>query len=356
MQRAQSWLDPGMNTSRLVLRTVLGLVLAACGSSTPAGTGGSGGATGGAGGGSGGVPGGSGGTTGGSGGAPDGGGPGGTGGAGGMGGGGAGGASGACPASPPGSTTCSRPGLVCQYGDDPRGDECRLRFECAGGTWNALPTGCPPIPAAQMCPATRDAAEGTPCNPDGAFCKYGDLQCHCTACPPSRPVCGPSTQPMWTCTAPQTTPGCPNAEPNLGTACTTEGVTCNYQCNHQTRVCQGGIWIGKQGFGCPRSSRETKRDIRYLDPAELRRVSEQLLQTRLATWEYRDVALSGKRHLGFIIEDQPGSVAVDRGGGMVDLYSYTSMLVAATQVQAREIEQLRRELEVLKKQLRRRGR
>jgi hypothetical protein len=324
------------------------------GGSGSGGGGAGGSATGGAGGGgTGGATGGSGGSaTGGAGGATGGGG--GSGGAGGSGTGGAGGASAACPASPPGGGACPREGLVCQYGDDPRGDQCRARFECKGGMWNPLLSGCPPVPTAEMCPGSREAAEGQPCKPDGAFCKYGDLQCLCTACPPSRPVCGPSAQPVWTCTSPQTMPGCPNAEPNLGTACTTEGATCSYQCNHMTRICQGGIWTGKQGFGCPISSRAAKREIHYLDPAELRRVSDELLHTRLASWEYRDVALAGKRHLGFIIEDQPGSVAVDRSGAMVDLYSYTSMLVAATQVQAREIERLSRELADLKKQLRRR--
>jgi hypothetical protein len=107
------------------------------------------------------------------------------------------------------------------------------------------------------------------------------------------------------------------------------------------------------GAGCPRSSRATKRDIRYLDAAQLKEVSDQLLRTRLATWEYRDAVLAGKRHLGFIIEDHPSSQAVDRTGTMIDLYDYASMLLAATQFQAQQIERLERKVAALEKEARR---
>jgi hypothetical protein len=259
---------------------------------------------------------------------------------------------GGCPATEPKpGERCERAGLACQYGDDPRSDTCRTTYDCVTGVWSPRLTGCRPLPSPTMCPATRAEAQGQSCAPAGAFCKYGDLQCECTSCPSGSPVCQ-IRPPTWTCAAPQQTPGCPNAEPNLGTSCGSEGARCSYQCDHQTRVCQGGLWIGQQSMGCPRSNRAVKRDVRYLDQAALRRVSEEILATKLATWEYRDVALAGKRHLGFIIEDQPGSQAVDRNGSMVDLYDYTSMLLAATKVQAQELRRLEREVADLKKQLR----
>jgi len=73
---------------------------------------------------------------------------------------------------------------------------------------------------------------------------------------------------------------------------------------------------------------------------------------RLATYEYKDPALAGKRHLGFIIEDVPGSPAVDRDGNMVDLYGYASMLVAAVQAQGEEIAKLKADLARLRRQSR----
>lgn len=75
---------------------------------------------------------------------------------------------------------------------------------------------------------------------------------------------------------------------------------------------------------------------------------------RLATYEYTDPALRGRRHLGFIIEDQPTSEAVDPEKNQVDLYGYTSLLVSAVQKQSREIEALRKEVNELKGKLEKR--
>ena len=51
-------------------------------------------------------------------------------------------------------------------------------------------------------------------------------------------------------------------------------------------------------------------------------------ETRLAPYEYTVPSMAGRRRLGFILEDQPGSYAVDPEQSQVDLYGYTSMLVA----------------------------
>jgi hypothetical protein len=49
------------------------------------------------------------------------------------------------------------------------------------------------------------------------------------------------------------------------------------------------------------------------------------------------------------VEDQPQSLAVDRGFDRVDLYGYVSMVVASVQVQEKEIAALRSELEATKR-------
>lgn len=92
------------------------------------------------------------------------------------------------------------------------------------------------------------------------------------------------------------------------------------------------------------SSRRAKRDIEYLSPEQIEHVARELQSTRLASYEYTDPALAGRRHLGFIIEDRPTSYAIDPERSQVDLYGYTSMLVAALQSQERRIEALEREL------------
>jgi hypothetical protein len=73
---------------------------------------------------------------------------------------------------------------------------------------------------------------------------------------------------------------------------------------------------------------------------------------RLATYQYNDVALAGRRHLGFILEDAPMSYAAEPERSQIDLYGYTSLLLATTQSQARRIDALEREV----RRLQRRGR
>jgi hypothetical protein len=132
--------------------------------------------------------------------------------------------------------------------------------------------------------------------------------------------------------------GCPSTPPNLGTACDMDGVECGYlqECDQPTKVCSGGVWSAGQILGCPRSTRRAKRDIHYLSAQEVEATAAQTLRLRLATYEYKAAPNTG-RHLGFIIEDNPNNPAVDRDGNIVDLYGYTSMLLATTQAQQQKI-------------------
>jgi hypothetical protein len=262
---------------------------------------------------------------------------------------------GACPTSSPAcpadlsqiqSWPCTE-GLTCEYGTDPR-PGCRAGATCTNGSWVITQARCVELPPV-TCPATREAAAGQTCPTEGAYCVYGDLACQCTNCT-TGPVNVCTGDPTWHCAAPNPDSACPAGTPLLGSACPTEGKSCTYACGTGgARVCKKGAWYAADGGPCPVSSRRAKRDIVYLGQAERQRIAEDLARFKLATYEYRDPALAGRRHLGFIIEDVPGSPAVDRDGKMVDLYGYASMLVAAVQAQGEEIRKLKAELARLKR-------
>jgi hypothetical protein len=238
-------------------------------------------------------------------------------------------------------------GLTCEYGTDPR-PGCNPSATCTGGAWTVSQPTCATLPPV-TCPATRDAAAGEACPTQGAYCSYGDLACECTNCSTGGPVSLCTGSPTWHCAAPNADATCPAGMPLLGTACTTEGKACTYACGTgNARTCKQGAWYSADGGPCPKSSRRAKKNIVYLNEIERQRIAGDVARLRLATYEYRDRALAGKRHLGFIIEDVPGSPAVDRDGNMVDLYGYASMLVAAVQEQARQIAELKAEISQLK--------
>lgn len=261
-------------------------------------------------------------------------------------------AAGPCPAERPAGGACALEGLVCEYG----ARTCLSTAECVGGEWLVSIPRCPPPPASG-CPSSREAAEGTACAGDeGARCEYDSLICTCTSCPMPYPICMEVDPPVWACEAPHADPACPAAQPLLGTACATEGQVCDYGCEEgMRRVCTGGGWTrASSPGGCPISTRRAKRDVEYLEPAQVDAVAADVLATRLATYEYTDPALSGRRHLGFILEDEPGAYSVDPERSQVDLYGYTSMLLAALQAQQRRIEALEREVGELRAERRRR--
>ena len=210
---------------------------------------------------------------------------------------------------------------------------------------------CVGLPPA-TCPATREAAAGQSCPTQDAYCTYADLTCDCTNCF-TGPVSGCAGSPTWHCDVPNADAACPAGIPLLGSACTTADKTCRYVCGTDgARLCKQGAWYTATGGPCPVSSRRAKKNILYLSEAERLRVAEDLARFKLATYEYRDPALGDRRYLGFIIEDVPGSPAVDRDGTMVDLYGYTSMLVAAVQAQGEAIAKLQTALAQVKRRLR----
>jgi hypothetical protein len=143
--------------------------------------------------------------------------------------------------------------------------------------------------------------------------------------------------------------GAPCSTERAGDPCAVAGQQCDPRddCNRQL-VCATS---DPTRSGCPISRRAEKRDIVYLGPSELERIHHQVRALKLATYRYRFQAEDAPRRLGFMLDDQPGSPAVDPERDMVDLYGYTSMAVAALQAQAQEIETLQREVTELRQGL-----
>ena len=93
--------------------------------------------------------------------------------------------------------------------------------------------------------------------------------------------------------------------------------------------------------GISLSRRAVKKNVQYLNDAEVKALHDALLEYRLASWQYTMPGSSPAKHLGFIIDDVEPSPSVAENGNTVDLYGYASMAVAAVQTQAREIAELR---------------
>jgi hypothetical protein len=142
--------------------------------------------------------------------------------------------------------------------------------------------------------------------------------------------------------------------PSAGSPCGVIGETCGTPSQANcgvTLVCASQDPKGGLG-GCPVSSRQYKDGISYVDETELRHLHDEALAMRLATYTYKPrVADPGHTHLGFIIEDNLQTPAVDATHDRVDMYGYVSMVVAAMQVQEKEIAALRSDLDAARRDL-----
>jgi hypothetical protein len=156
---------------------------------------------------------------------------------------------GPCPPSAPlaEGDVCSLPeGFRCTYGDSVR-PECRTAWTC-NGAWTATSGPCdepPPGVCGSSQPGPQDMCAAT-----NAVCVYGDSLCLCG--------CGAGvlcTTPFnWFCTAPPTTPGCPEVVPNDGTLCAVPGVQCSYGdvCTPSGAMvsCTNGLWLWNTMIAC----------------------------------------------------------------------------------------------------------
>jgi hypothetical protein len=172
---------------------------------------------------------------------------------------------------------------------------------------------------------------GNPSPPPRFFFTCGDPVCHGYVRPENTPPCTPAQQ--------------------AGQTCGPEGQTCDPSdaCNRRLLCSREDPTM--QPGGCPISLASWKKDIRYLDEAERRRQHDAVVRLPLATWRYITEDAEAPTRLGFLIDDVGAAPCVQPSGGRVDLYGYTSMTVAAVQVQAREIEALRAELAALRQEV-----
>ena len=150
---------------------------------------------------------------------------------------------------------------------------------------------------------------------------------------------------------PANMPPCASTQ-TAGQACGPEGLTCDPSdaCNRRLLCSRDDPTL--QPGGCPISLASWKKDIRYVDEAERRRQHDAVVDLPLATWRYASEDAGAPLRLGFLIDDVGAAPCVHPSGQRVDLYGYTSMAVAALQVQAREIEALRAEVAALRREVR----
>lgn len=209
-----------------------------------------------------------------------------------------------------------------------------------GGSGGSGAASCDDVPQCEFaCP------EGSVNPVDSNGCTY-TCQCVMPGTPPNSlrlyntcgdPVCsgysGPSDVPL-----------CSTEQP--GGICNFEGALCDPEDSCNSMIVCATADPQQQPGGCPISRRDYKTDIQYLDAGDLARYRREVLDMKLATWRYKHDP--SKTRVGIIIEDNESSAAVDAARNMVDVYGYTSMVIAAVQLQARQIEALESEVKRLK--------
>ena len=135
-----------------------------------------------------------------------------------------------------------------------------------------------------------------------------------------------------------------------GDACDVVGDTCDPvdSCNALLQCATSDPT--QQTGGCPVSLAKHKQDIQYLDGQARQTAAQEVRAMKLASWRYTGSLDDGKTHLGFIIDDAPGSAAVAADGKHVDLYGYTSLAIATIQEQQAQIDALEVRLKALEAQ------
>jgi len=148
-----------------------------------------------------------------------------------------------------------------------------------------------------------------------------------------------------------------------GDVCTTSNAQCDPQSACNTRLRCTDKDPKQQAGGCPISRATFKQDIHYLSDAQRAQLHREIQALKLATYRYKEAGPNAALRLGFLIDDVPrgagsalATLAVDAERDQVDLYGYTSMLVATVQVQAEQIEALRAEIRALREAVAQRGR
>ena len=178
------------------------------------------------------------------------------------------------------------------------------------------------------------ASAGHLCGPDTSCTKCTTGACCGTGCCASGEWC-------------DTTGAVPTCRCNAGAACGT-GEYCSSPVGGGP-IC-GVRCCGGDAGTCPVSRRMYKRDIERLDDDALGRIYDELRKIQLTTYQYKSDPATSPRRLGFIIDDTKTPYPINADGTSVNLYGYVSMAVAAIQIQSREIEALRAEVEQLRRE------
>ena len=133
-----------------------------------------------------------------------------------------------------------------------------------------------------------------------------------------------------------------------GKQCTAPGATCDpgNACNEDLICSTRDPRL--QAGGCPVSRASYKKDVHYLSDLELESYRDQLVALPLATYRYKQSSPDSRRHLGFLIDGHESLACVEPDRDQVDLYGYASMAVAALKVQAREIDEMKKEIAALR--------
>lgn len=158
-----------------------------------------------------------------------------------------------CPSSVPadGSACAAVTGFyACEYGGDAHGEcttyaSCGMLVGASASTWQVIVPDATCGQRAASCPAAFGDNEGMTCQTSQATCEYDQGMCACIGCQsPGGPDSG-----YWHCRAWTDVPaGCPVPRARIGTACSDEGLQCDYdKCCSGPAIgvrmeCTDGVW------------------------------------------------------------------------------------------------------------------
>jgi len=167
-----------------------------------------------------------------------------------------------CPAQAPSEgAACSKEGIECEYGGDPRW-VCNTVSRCSGGHWSVGKEGDPSCPTAPVnpppCPGSyAEAQQGGACSPNGTICNYSTSSAtqFCTCNVLGGPIELDGGGAVWYCGQPYD-PSCPAERPRVGSSCSVPAVHCSYDvcglpsglavdCSEAT-----GTWVTSPGEVC----------------------------------------------------------------------------------------------------------
>jgi hypothetical protein len=196
-----------------------------------------------------------------------------------------------------------------------------------------------------VCPGPGVQCLVDPCDRQRAVCSAG----RCALAPATAKLQWFATCGDPVCRGYTPKPGVPRCTDQqvAGAACSSKDQTCDPQsdCNALLRCTDTDPAVN-----CPISRREFKDDIEYVNDNDLQKLAEEVARLKLARYHYKADAAKTPR-LGFIIQDRPGSPAVQPDRDRVDLYAYTSMAVAALQVQTKQLRAQQQQIEALQRQI-----